>query len=125
MAQNQKIHSNELWFAITESLEYIKISGIYKGQNYHGEQLLDGDLLLLTYQVFENILEASVKTCKSILVDLDVTDDIEMHMEIEPIKNLVKEDDLVKEVEKLQGHFLIEIEDEIGFVTLTFPKRNE
>lgn len=125
LAQNQKIHSNELWLAIMESLEYVKVNGIYKGQNCHGERMLDGNLLLLTYQIFENILEASVKTCKSILVDLDVTDGIEMHMEIEPIKNLVKEDDLVKEVEKLQGHFLIEIEDEIGFVTLTFPKRNE
>lgn len=120
MAQNQRIHSSELWFAITESLEYVKISGIYKGQNYHGEQMLDGNLLLLTYQVFEKVLESTVKVCRSILVDLDVTDGIEMHMEIEPVQKLAADDVLVKEVNRYQGHFFTETEDEIGFVTLVF-----
>ena len=110
--QNSKIHSDELWFAITESLQYAKLYGIYTGSSYYEKQFLNGKDLILTYQIFEEALEQALPNITTILVNLDVCKGIKLHIEIDHPSSLL---------DKKYNYLQIEYEDDTEYIT--FYKR--
>lgn len=121
--QNQSISSGELQLALMESLEYVRLYGIIAHGSYKGEVLLPGDWILLTYRVFEAVLETSIPGAKAVLVNLYTMNKcLVLRMEIDSPGMTLSLDNVYQEIEEFHGNLDIETDKDTDtkYVSLSF-----
>lgn len=138
MYQNRRVEINELWIAISESLDYVRQSGIKVLCTHHGTGHMPGEQLLVTYELFESVLEELLFEMDAILVHLEISDKeflLRMEMDRSSHSRFVKPFDSLgsREAVKLYSdkvHFLSGIvrlvsEGQTGYVSVCFPTGGE
>lgn len=120
--QNEYIDSKELFLAISESLEYVRLLGIKAHISCQEEQLLFREKLLLIYELFETVLESAIPGTDALFINMYTQDDnLMFQMEINtPGKNLT-ENVMHDKIAACQGGLTIEIEGGTEYVSLRLP----
>ncbi|MGN0395599.1 MAG: hypothetical protein ACI4EF_09555, partial [Coprococcus sp.] len=120
--QADKIDSDELRLAISESLEYVRLYGIKAYGAYRGKRLFPADNILLAYEVFEAILESAIPGTGAMLLDMEIDDaGLLLHMEINAPKRIFAGEQLLDRIEVQGGRFSIETEQQTEYVSLMLP----
>lgn len=86
------ISSDELKFAIAESLEYIKFFGIKVYGSYEGKINMSGESIQMVYRVFQKAVEKALPTADAIIVNVEHTDSSVLRIEINSPKNNMEPD---------------------------------
>lgn len=120
--QNTDISSSELWLAVSESIEYVKLYGVKAYVSYSGEEKLPGKVMLVMYRVLEQILESSIPGCDALFVILEFGDRITLRAEVNAPTNVITEEQIRKECEPEPWKLQIQMEDETEYITLTFER---
>lgn len=120
--QSTYISSDELWLAVSESIEYVKLYGVKAYASYSGERKLSGNVALVMYRLLEQILESSIPECDALLVILEFGDKITLRAEVNAPADVLTEEQIRKECESESGHLQIQTEDETEYVTLIFDR---
>lgn len=118
--QSRYIHSDELRRALTESLEYVQFYGIKTYGSYCGAGKLSGEVVLLTYQLFEAALEAALPDTGAILVHLELNGEtLCLRMEFHSPRKLLSKACMVEKVERHGGILKIEKDGKTQYITLS------
>ena len=136
--QKKQLDVNELWLSISESLEYVRQCGIKVLCTCQGTSSKPGEQLLVTYELFESVLEELLFEMDAILVYLEISDKeflLRMEMERSAHSRSEKPFDALesREAVKLYSdkvHFLsgivrLESEGQTGYVSACFPTGGE
>ena len=70
--------SNDLYFAIKETAEYLELTGLRCALRAQGEKNLSSALVILTYECFEAVIEAVQPAAHAVMVDLSAADAFRM-----------------------------------------------
>lgn len=120
------IGSGELKLAISESLEYVRLYGVKACGSYSGEMMLEGRRLLLTYELFEAVLETGIPGADAILVSLELSDvNLILRMELNRPGMSLPVDFMEKEIASLSGSLAIEEDEKTEYVSLILPTGGE
>ena len=120
--QKGRIESNELQLAITESLEYLRLSGVQAHAEVSGEAMLGGEALLLAYALFEETLEAALPDTDALFVRLCFVDGrLTLQIELNAPSNLLPEKTLQAEINAQHGTLTIEREEQTEYICLILP----
>ena len=110
-SENHTIKTGELELAIRESFEYLSLSGKDCFLNQTHEKQIPAELAIISYELFETVIEASWPNFYSIGVTLDSNRGFSFKMEIdtedEPLKFSWKKEKL----ESLNAKLTTELED--------------
>lgn len=120
--QSDSVYSEELRCAAAESMEYVKLCGIKTHCIFEGKEMLSGKSAVAAYEMFEDILEASIP----------VTDNILVYWKISPGKLMLQIEinipggnfpDIVmsEKASALGGALEFESEDSTNYITFTLP----
>lgn len=124
--QGRQIGSGELWLAISESLEYVRLYGIKAYGACHGEGVLSQECGLAAYEVFENVLEAVIPGTNAVLVDLALSDTaLCLRMELNQPGQVFEESGLRDTLAALKGTVNTEVDQNTAYVCLTLPLGGE
>lgn len=120
--QNDRIDSGELFLAISESIEYVRLFGIKAHASCKGERKLSGEKILLVYELFEAVLESAIPGTDALFVNMDIQDNVlSFQMEINaPGKNL-SENVMYEQIAAFGGRLTIETEAGTEYVSLILP----
>ncbi len=120
--QSKFIDSGELYYAVTESVEYIRLCDIKAQCSMDGNADVWGGTAMLAYEVFEAVIESAVPGADNILVYLNITEDcLCMHMEVNMPKEIISDTLINDKIAALGGELEIETEENTEYVTLTLP----
>lgn len=119
--QNKRIYSDELSLAVSESLEYLRLCGIFAHGEYSGEELLAGGNIIFAYELFEAVLEAGIPGIDAVLVNLNIDSGISLHMEISSPLKLLPQDYRSDEISALNGKLTVKTDGQTEYVFLTLP----
>lgn len=122
--QNAYIDSGELWLALSESLNYVKLYGVNAYGAYQGEATLPGEQILILYELFEYILESAIPGSAVFFVDLDIREDgLSLRMTMETPREILTEKALKEQMRDLCGAVHLELEQQTEYVSLLVPIR--
>lgn len=82
------VSCEELWLAISESLEYMRLYGIKAYGERTGTGRLYGLEAILIYETFEGIIESVIPNVKALLVTLKAGEQIELRIEMDIYENV-------------------------------------
>lgn len=120
--QNAWIDSGELYLAISESLEYVRLFGIKAHASCKGETMLLGEKLLLVYELFENVLETAIPGTDALFVNMDIRDNVvSFQMEINAPGQILSENVMYEQIAAFGGRLTIETEAGTEYVSLILP----
>ena len=119
--QSGSLNVGELWLALSESLEYMRLYGIKAYGEKTGEGFIRGKEAILLYETFERIIESVVQKTKAILVLLDMKDNLIMRMEIDCVKDIENIFEVQKKFEKCNGTFEMFSEEDTLYITGMLP----
>ena len=120
--QNEAVYSEELRCAVIESMEYVKLCGIKTNCTFVGKENLPGKAAMIAYEMFEDILEASIPGTDNVLVYWSISESILM-LQIEinapgkDLANIV----ISKKASDIGAALEIEKDDSTNYVTFTLP----
>lgn len=121
--QNKNIDSAELYLAILESLEYLRMYGVKAHIEYVGGDIFPSEKILIAYELFETALEMEISGMDAVLVNLNVSGDgIELHIEVNAPEKRFNQADMGDKISKLQGKLTIETEGQTEYISLFLPK---
>lgn len=124
--QNSFIHSEELQLAVIESMEYVQLYGINARSFFDGKGNLPNPAALAVYEMFEEVLEASIPGADQLLVYIKVWErGLTLQMEIHTPGRILPEDCMKEKLEALSGVLEIETEEDTEYVTLTLAERGD
>lgn len=136
--QNKQLDVNELWLSVSESLEYVRLCGINALCTCQGTGNMPGEQLLVTYELFESVMEELLPEMDAILVHLEVSDkEFLLQMEIErsahsrctaPFDVLGSQEAVKLYSEKvhfLSGTVRLESEGQTDYLSVCFPAGGE
>lgn len=124
--RSSRIHSEELRYAVTESLEYVQLCKINAHGFFDGQDNLSAQTAILAYEVFEAVLEASVPGADNLLVYLRISgDSLSLRMEMNAPKEIFSDAVTREKTAELGGTLQIETEDSTEYVTLVLPSGGE
>ena len=118
----EQMQSFELVSSIRESVEYLNVDGIPCSFDWKGEGLLPTEALILAYELFEMVVEASLPKLSGLLVNLAVMEGalvLKLSMEDEDTK--IDANWEAKRVKACGGMLRVKKED--GTVFVTFDTR--
>ena len=124
--QNGCIDSGELGLAITESLEYAQLYGVKTHFSCNDNQIFDGEKILISYEIFENVLELVIPGTDAILVNMDACADgltlsIELNTHIEIESGMIPDD----RIAECGGRLTVTTEQNTIYVILSLPAGGE
>ncbi len=120
--QNRYLSSIELRLAILESLEYVQLYGVRVHGDFSGEALLQGELLLAAYGLFEAALEAALPQTDAMLVRLQLSGGVlTLRMELNSPRACLAKDAMEETVTALGGTLETALEEQTEYVCLTLP----
>ena len=114
-------NSDELRYAISESLEYIQLYGITAYGNYQGEKTVSGKYVLLAYEIFEAAIESAIPGADAVMVNLEMADMIKLSIEINSPREYFPEDYRLDDIVKSSGRLEVEIDEESEYIILNLP----
>lgn len=114
-------NSDELRYAISESLEYIWLYGITAYGNYQGEKTVSGKYVLLAYEIFEAAIESAIPGADAVMVNLEMADMIKLSIEINSPREYFPEDYRLDDIVKSSGSLEVEIDEESEYIILNLP----
>lgn len=114
-------NSDELRYAISESLEYIQLYGITAYGNYQGEKTVSGKYVLLAYEIFEAAIESAIPGADAVMVNLEMADMIKLSIEINSPREYFPEDYRLDDIVKSSGSLEVEIDEESEYIILNLP----
>ena len=124
--QNNRIESDELRLAISETLDYARLYGIKAHGAYQGEARLSGDSILLTYELFEAVLESAIPGANALLVNMDIQEDmLSLQIEINAPGEILSENILDEKISALGGMLNIELEQQTEYISFMLPTGGE
>lgn len=117
------LDSGELYLSIKESVEYLKLCGVYASVCVEGSFPLSSEAVLLGFDLWQFCAEMTLPRPSAIMANLLYsTDDFIMKITVDGIENFVCAEEYIKQSKLLQGTFNVITEDCTCFVTLTIPK---
>lgn len=120
--QNRVIDADELRFAISESLDYVRLYGVKAHLSYEGEGKFWGECILLLYEVFEDVLESVIPGADVVFIHLKLgMDIIYLKIELNILQKFLPKKWMQKKIEALGGMLHIEIEEQTQYVFLDLP----
>lgn len=123
LEEHGNISSEELKFAISESLEYIKFFGVKTYANYHGKTRMTGENILMVYKIFEETIEKALPKADAIIVNIEHNETTTLNIEINSPREKLQQEYESREIEKLDGKLDIKVEEQTEYVTLILPER--
>lgn len=114
-------NSDELRYAISESLEYIQLYGITAYGSYQGEKTVSGKYVLLAYEIFEAAIESAIPGADAVMVNLEMADMIKLSIEINSPREYFPEDYRLDDIVKSSGSLEVEIDEESEYIILNLP----
>lgn len=124
--QNKLILSDELCLAVSESLEYVRMYGIKAHFEHMGKSRLPGECILLTYEVFEAVLESGIPGTDAVLVNLEISNkSINLRIEMNSPKLILPQDFMRDKIKAPGGNIQIETEQLTEYVSFTIPLGGE
>ncbi|CDC82868.1 uncharacterized protein BN818_01809 [Clostridium sp. CAG:964] len=121
--KNKKIYSDELSLAFSESLEYVRMCGIYAHGEYKGECVLQEKAAMLLYELFEEALELAMPDVSAVLVNLNINEDITLRIELSSPSKLLCENYKEDTIKMLNGRLNVLEEDGIEYICLVLPEK--
>lgn len=121
LRENEIFHSDELRFAVAESLEYIKLCGIAAHAEYTGDCKISGKKVLAAYETFENIIEKALPAVSAVLVNIDFNNGIKVSTEAANPASFFRKTD-AEAIFSLGGSAEIETEDGAEYISFALPK---
>lgn len=122
--QNAYIDCGELWLALSETLNYVKLYGVKAYGICQGKASLPGDQLLIIYELFESILESAIPGSDVFLVNLDILEAVlSLRITIETPRELLTENILREKMHDLSGTLHLELEQQTEYISLRLPIR--
>ena len=122
--QNAYIDSGELWLALSETLNYVKLYGVKAYGICQGKASLPGDQLLIIYELFESILESAIPGSDVFLVNLDILEAVlSLRITIETPRELLTENILRENMHDLSGTLHLKLEQQTEYISLRLPIR--
>lgn len=116
----QKISSEELRLSILESLEYVRLLNVPCQADIEEGNCLSAGLALFLYELYEEILEASLPDLDGVLVTMKVTGKmLTFYMEISSPTDIPDTKRFDKAVRRFDGNLRTEYADGTGSVTFT------
>lgn len=121
--QKREIDSNELRLAISESLEYVGLYGVKAHMSYEGERKkVSAECLLLSYELFQVVLESVLPGADVVFVHLNLFGDIiSLKMEINISQNVLLKSWIYEKIEALNGNLHIEKDGQTKYIFLELP----
>lgn len=113
----------ELYIAISESCEYIKLCGAKAFAAPVSEEKLSGSVVILIYEFFEKIVEKSLKSIKSLLVSfLEDENGFGIRFLVNSDVLWSEEDLLTKDISNLEAGVTVFSEESDTVILLSFSK---
>ena len=75
---NAQIDTEELYFSVRESLEYLSLAGVTNDLRISGTKLIPAEVLIFSYELFEMVVESFLGVSASIMVNLSTVNDFQM-----------------------------------------------
>ena len=123
--QTGRVSSGELSLALSESLEYVKLFGIKAHGEYRGERILPAETVLLAYELFQAVLEASIPGADALLVYLNVNDGLSLRVVLNSPRERFDKEAMQDKVNGLHGTVETETEQDTEYVSLLLPLGGE
>ena len=119
--QSGVLNVGELWLALSESLEYMRLYGIKAYGEKKGEGFLYGKDAILIYESFEKIVESVLQKTRAVLVLLDMKDILSIKIELDRVKSTRNLLEIQKKFEKCNGTFETFSEEDTLYIRGTLP----
>lgn len=119
------IHSNELRFSLTESLEYLHLCGILADSEFVGEDMLNGNKALLVYEIFQAAIESDLYNINAVLVNLIIDEKITFRVQLSGAKKALDKRLFLEKLLSFNGFLNTCFEDETEYITLELPLKGE
>ena len=119
--QSGVLNVGELWLALSESLEYMRLYGIKAYGEKKGEGFLYGKDAILVYESFEKIIESVLQKTRAVMVLLDVKDVLSIKIELDRVKSTRNLLEIQKKFEKCNGTFETFSEEDTLYIRGTLP----
>lgn len=124
--EHTEIDIFELYLSIKESLEYIKLKDIIGNISIEGRGTAPASYILLTYDIWENIVEQVFNYTDAILVSLFWNDEtLVLKISLEYKREILFPDLLIKDITNNNGKLDITEENNTVFINLEFYKGGE
>ena len=119
--QSGVLNVGELWLALSESLEYMRLYGIKAYGEKKGEGFLYGKDAILVYESFEKIIESVLQKTRAVMVLLDMKDVLSIKIELDRVKSTRNLLEIQKKFEKCNGTFETFSEEDTLYIRGTLP----
>ena len=120
------ISCSELRLAMAESLEYVRLYGTLATGGYRTEGRLPGQQILMAYEIFEAVLEASIPGADAVLVNLKADQDgLTLRMTVNAPGNAFSPDPWKERIASCGGSLQVESEQETMYITLVMTAGGE
>lgn len=119
--QSGVLNVGELWLALSESLEYMRLYGIKAYGEKKGEGFLYGKDAILVYESFEKIIESVLQKTRAVMVLLDMKDVLSIKIELDRVKSTRNLFEIQKKFEKCNGTFETFSEEDTLYIRGTLP----
>lgn len=123
--QNEYLYSDELCLAISESLEYLRLCGIFAHGEYGGEGVMSGKNIIFAYEMFEAVIEAGIPSMDAVLVNLNINGGISLRMEVSSPLNLLPENYKADKLSALNGKLSVKADGQTEYIFLKLPAGGE
>lgn len=124
--QNGLVGSEELRLSVSESLEYVRMYGVKARLFCCGETVLPGKMLLLAYEVFDDVLEAGFFCVNAMIVWLNIDGGrLVLQMEQNVAKEIPFSCKLAEKIDAVGGTFSKEREGQMEYLSLMLPTGGE
>ena len=124
--QNGLVGSEELRLSVSESLEYVRMYGVKARLFCCGETVLPGKMLLLAYEVFDDVLEAGFFCVNAMIVWLNIDGGrLVLQMEQNVAKEIPFSCKLAEKIDAVGGTFSKEREGQMEYLFLMLPTGGE
>lgn len=124
--QNGLLPSGELWRALAESLEYVRLYGVHAQGFTSGEGLVGGEEALLAYDLFECVLETALPGTRDLLVYLSATEgEMILRVELSGAGPVFTGKGFTERICALRGTLESETDEDTQYVSLTLSAGRE
>lgn len=124
--EHEQIDSGELYLAIEESLEYVRLYGINARCFRKGQSLLHREAVLLAYEWLEIILESAASEADAMLVNLDISQcRLFVQLEWANFETMLCEEVFYKKNQAYRERLQIETEQKTQYFSFRLTKEGE
>ena len=110
--QESILGSEDLYYSLKESSEYLEILGAGVRLNAEGSRRIPAEMAILAYEVFEEVVEQSLPGLSFLLIVLDVREGLSLRMVLSPCFQPVLPPKLLRKAEECSALIRVSGEDD-------------